>query len=202
MNPWLILPYKSIAHGKSRLASVLDLQQRRELNVYLLERALSLAADFAGSQRTLVVSHCPEVAAMARRHGCCALDETQSAGLSLAVEGAIVEARRRGAGELLVMSCDLPFACQADLEAIVQSGRGHGAVVIATDRHAIGTNALYLPAQASIPLQYGPDSCALHFAAARERQLPARVVLRDGLAFDIDSPGDLEAWRRAEPAPA
>jgi len=195
MKPWLILPFKSLAHGKSRLAPVLDAPRRRQLNLQLLQHALQVALEHAGPAHTLVVSHCPEVLAIARRQGCRAMAETQGAGLNGAVQDAIDEARRHGAGELLVMSCDLPLVRASDLAALVHLGRMRHGVVIATDRAAAGTNALYLPARAAFQPQYGADSCRLHTAEARRLGLPVQVVRRPGLAFDLDSPRDLREWQ-------
>lgn len=194
MTPWLILPFKSIEHGKSRLAPALGAEQRRALNRHLLRHALTVAAQYPGQRHTLVVSACPHVLAIARDHGCHALSEKPPGGLNGALTHAIHVVRRHGGDDLMLLSCDLPFVHTSDLEALMALGRRQGGVLVATDRCAQGTNALYLSAATRIELHYGPDSCRLHLAQATRLGLPAGVLHRAGLAFDIDTPADLRTW--------
>ena len=195
MKPWLILPFKSIRGGKSRLAAMLTPEQRHDMNRHLLLRSMAVASDYAGSQRVLVVSACEEVLAIARGHDCRALAETSQPGLNAALEHAISHAQTSGAAEILLLSCDLPQVRTSDLDAVVQLGRRRESLVLATDRAGTGTNALYLPPGERIRLHYGPGSCELHRAEAQRRGLPLHVIQTERLAFDLDWPGDLQEWR-------
>ena len=63
-------------------------------------------------------------------------------------------------------------------------------VVLVTDRHGCGTNALALRPPHAIAFSFGPDSRRAHQAAADA--VGARYVEVDGpLAFDLDTPDDL-----------
>jgi 2-phospho-L-lactate guanylyltransferase len=62
-------------------------------------------------------------------------------GLNLALEDARAWAARQGAAGLLVISGDLPLLSPSDVRALV---RRDAPVVIAPDRHGLGTNALLL----------------------------------------------------------
>jgi len=129
MTPWLVLPVKSLADGKSRLAPHLAPDARRALNTRLLERSLALATGFAGARRTLVVSHCEEVLARASAAGAYALREPHP-GLNEGLSHACELLGRREGERLIVLACDLPLASAEDLAALaVQDG-----VVLATDR--------------------------------------------------------------------
>jgi 2-phospho-L-lactate guanylyltransferase (CobY/MobA/RfbA family) len=46
-----------------------------------------------------------------------------------------------------------------------------------------------------IEYHYGRDSFAEHSLAASSKGVVATIVSRPGLAFDVDSPDDLTAWR-------
>jgi 2-phospho-L-lactate guanylyltransferase (CobY/MobA/RfbA family) len=61
------------------------------------------------------------------------------------------------------------------------------------DRRLDGTNVLAVPTEAGFQFSYGAGSFARHRAAARARDLPARIVRDDRLAWDVDLPADL-AW--------
>ncbi|HSV80222.1 MAG TPA: 2-phospho-L-lactate guanylyltransferase [Ramlibacter sp.] len=195
MKPWLILPFKSIRGGKSRLAAVLAPQQRREINHHLLSRSIAVACEYAGPERVLVVSACEEALAIARGQDCRALTETSQLGLNAALEHAISHVQTSGAADILLLSCDLPQVRASDLDAVVQLGRRRESLVLATDRAGTGTNALYLPPGQRIRLHYGPGSCELHLAEANRRGLPLHVIQTERLAFDVDWPGDLQEWR-------
>ncbi len=193
MSAWLVLPVKSIADGKSRLAPHLAGRARRGLNRELLGRSLALAARYPGADRTVVISRCPEVLATARARGMvCLLEE--GTGLNEAVQQALDWVRHVAMEPVLVLSCDLPFASEDDLRALV----GHDGVVLATDREGSGTNGLYLPAGAPFRFYYGLSSRQRHAAEAARLGLRCRVMHCSSLAFDLDTFDDWREWRRAE----
>ena len=72
---------------------------------------------------------------------------------------------------------------------------GRPGVVIGTDRPGLGTNALLLNPVGAIAYRYGEGSFRKHQAGARRAGLPFRVIRRFGLAFDLDTPADLEEMR-------
>ncbi|MFT3721120.1 2-phospho-L-lactate guanylyltransferase [Pseudorhodoferax sp.] len=194
MNPLLVLPVKSLAGGKSRLALHLAPAQRRSLNAELLARTLALAARFPSLEHTLVVSRCPEVLAMARARGAAVLVE-QGCGLNTAVAQSLqlpMHAQDRPGSRVLVLSCDLPLASEQDLRALA----AHDGVVLATDRAGTGTNALGLPRGLPFQPHYGPASRQHHTAEAALRGQPCRVLHRPGLAFDLDTWDDYREWQR------
>ncbi|GAA4353668.1 2-phospho-L-lactate guanylyltransferase [Variovorax defluvii] len=190
---WLVLPVKSIAEGKSRLAPDLAPDRRRQLNLELLERALALAARYPGAVRTLVASRCPEVLALARRQGAGWIAEKQP-GLNEAVAQAFASLATRAGEQVLVMSCDLPLAREDDLRMLVRPGEA----TIASDRTGTGTNVLCLPAGAPFRFHYGPMSRERHAAQALRLGLPCRVVQTPSLAFDLDTLDDYREWQKRE----
>lgn len=191
MRPWLVLPVKSVTHGKSRLSSHLNAATRREVNLELLERSLSLAARYPGLERTTVISQCTEVLGLARVQGARTVPEI-GGGLNAAVTQA-VEQLLPGE-QVLVMSCDLPFACEADLRALVRPGQ----VVVATDRAGTGTNALCLPGRAAFRFHYGEGSRHRHEEEAARAGLACTVLQPASLAFDLDTYDDYREWRRGQ----
>ena len=193
MQPWLILPVKSIRHGKSRLAACLSASERCKLNRQLLARSLALAACFPGLECTIVVSRCDEVLEQARARGVLCVVEL-GRGLNSAVEEAMEHLPLRQTAATIVASCDLPLACEEDLRALA----GSREVVIATDRTEEGTNALCIPPGEGFCFHYGVHSRRRHAEEARRRALPWRVLVRPRLAFDLDTPGDFLEWKSIE----
>lgn len=192
MTPWLVLPVKSLAGGKSRLAPHLTPDARRALNTRLLERSLALATGFAGARRTLVVSHCDEVLARASAAGAYALREPHP-GLNKGIAHAAEFLRHRQGERLIVLACDLPLASAEDLASLAaQDG-----VALATDRAGTGTNALSLPCGLAFQFRYGLNSRQLHTEEADRLGLPCQPVKRPGLAFDLDTAQDWRDWVEA-----
>ena len=194
MSLWLLIPAKALDQGKGRLAAVLSPSERRALNREFLTRILTVAAEYAGHGRTLVVSVCDEVLGLAEECGAHALREVAPSDLNSALEQARARVRDHGASELLVVASDLPFARAEDLMEMVDTGRAAARMVIATDRAGTGTNALYLPASWPIAFKFGAASCSLHQQQAALLGCDAVVLRRPRLAFDVDTQEDYADW--------
>ena len=198
-RPWLIIPVKSLAGGKSRLAAALTGAQRRELNGWLLQHLLAVAAIFPGRGRTLLVSRSAAALALGRRAGVHCLAERRPHGLNRAAAQAVHSARARGAGAVILAACDLPLLRALDLRELARRGArlAHG-LVLCPDEHRRGTNALYLSAEATLQFQFGRDSLRRHRREAQRRALTVRVHRNPRIARDIDTVTQLRRWRAEE----
>ena len=186
-----IIPVKSLARGKTRLAGFLDDADRTELNAAFLDRALALAAVFPGLNNTIVVSADDLVLDIARSRGAVALSETGE-GLNPALTQAMAVARGNRARAVLVMPTDLPLATAEDLLALATTDHG---MAIAADRRGVGTNALCVPTSEDFAFRFGNGSFVAHIDEARISGLNAHIAHCPNLAFDIDTPDDYRQWR-------
>jgi 2-phospho-L-lactate guanylyltransferase len=178
-----VVPLKA-RHGKTRLEAALAEEGRSRLIGTMLAdvcRALGEARIAAISVVTGDADRVPS--------GCTHLPD---AGLGL--NAALSEAARRladgGAGAILIIAADLPFVTAPDIDALIEAGETHS-LVIAPDLARSGTNALLLAPPLLLAPRFGARSFAAHTVAARAAGLEARIVQRDGLARDIDTPADL-----------
>lgn len=183
--PWLIVPVKSLAEGKSRLSDVLGPTQRRLLNRRFLDHVLSVAAEFPGADSTLVVSRDTEVLAMARARNMAVLEEAEDKEQNTALSQARAALGDRDRRDILVVSADLPYLSAEDLRAMCRAP-----AAIAPNEAGTGTNALFVTAPHAIPFHFGADSFSRHRGACRRLGLEPVVVERPGLAFDVDTPED------------
>jgi len=106
------------------------------------------------------------------------------------LNGALDEARLALSADarLLALPGDLAKVTAADLDALVAlaDAEGGGTVVLVTDRHGRGTNALLLAPPDVIDPRFGGDSFPAHTTAGEA--VGATVVVLDGpLAVDIDT---------------
>jgi len=204
-----VVPVKGLANAKSRLAPRLASEERTRLVLRLLDNVLSAIQHSASIEHCLVVSPDPVVLEHASARGMVALDEgsrerppfdpparggkddvSYNRALELAREAAMA---RWNPAALLVLAADLPWIGAADVADLVALGAQPGTVVIAPDRHGVGTNALLLRPPAAIPFRFGPDSHQRHCQEALARGLRVQFYRDSGTAMDVDLPDDLAA---------
>lgn len=197
MKPWLLVPVKSLAAGKSRLASVLEQGALRKLNETLLRHVLKTASRFPGRARTAVVSRCEAALELAAACGARAIRQASRPGLNPAAAEGLEAVRRAGAGAVILMACDLPLVRPSDIREIADLGSQLGGLLVCPDRHWAGTNAMYIPAGCSPRFRFGADSLHKHMGEALRAGMATGVHFNTRLACDIDTPEDLRRWRRA-----
>ena len=198
-STWIVIPVRSLADGKRRLAPVLGPEERAGLVRRMFLRTLEAAIE-AGPP-VLVVSPDPAVLTLARDRGATGLEEPRPVELNHALELAAREAATRGATALLVVSADLPDLEAADLRAMLPpptapTAPSDAVVRIAPDEAGLGTNALYVRPPGFLAFEYGETSCRRHVEQARARGARVERVERPGLRFDLDTPDDLERHER------
>ncbi|MCL4291532.1 MAG: 2-phospho-L-lactate guanylyltransferase [Acidimicrobiia bacterium] len=188
----VVLPVRSFAHGKARLAGRLEASTRRELSERMAER-VRVAAE---GRPVVVVTDDPEVAAWARDRGAGLIADPGD--LDGAARAGLSWCRGRGLTRGVVAHADLPLA--RSLSAVDHDGRCPVAVLVPCHRDD-GTTVVSVPIGADFGFSYGPGSFRRHCAAARRAGLAVRVVRDASLAFDVDVDADLDRLLRvATPA--
>ncbi len=190
MTLWAVIPVRSIANGKSRLAPVMSRPRRQILNRTLLVRTLRAVAAVVEARRIVVVSRCPMTQDIARRHGAVVLREPLGADLNRAIEIGRDYAAGRGCSRLLILPCDLPLVTSAGLSGFVRQGVRRDTVAICSDRHGVGTNALFLRRPARFTFRFGGRSAVAHGLEAKK--IGQAVVWKKvpSIEFDLDTPDD------------
>ena len=188
-----VVPIRSLTGGKSRLSGAVDAEARAELIRLMLCNVLRALSETTGVDQIAVVSPEPAALALAANlidHAELLAQPVDTPGLLPALELGRDHARDACAGSLVIVFGDLPRLTAADVDAVLRSNAD---VVIAPDRDGVGTNALLLRGQAiaSFPFRFGDVSFPAHLAAAESLGLCVDVVEREGLSFDLDTPGDL-----------
>jgi 2-phospho-L-lactate guanylyltransferase len=193
---WAVVPLKSPAHAKTRLAAVLTPLQRRQLLFELGERVIAAARRTAGIDAVAVVTADAEVAAFADRLGAVPLMQSREDGCTAAFVAALPELQRLRPRGLLMLAGDLPLVSPAALQRLLQAGASGATVVIAPDRRRRCINALLCePADAIAPC-FGSDSLRRSIAAAAAAGVRSTVVDDEALALDLDIPDDLDCLHR------
>ncbi|HTT81949.1 MAG TPA: 2-phospho-L-lactate guanylyltransferase [Rhizomicrobium sp.] len=180
----IILPAKPFAEAKQRLASAMTAEARAHLAEQMFRHVLAIASAFAEPAAIIVVSRAPDILCLAQTCGATALAEKPPCDLNIALRQAAKFALDHGASKLLVVAGDLPLLCKDDLAALAAHD-----CAIAPDRRGRGTNALLWPP--SLEFHFGDNSFERHCVTAKLAGYEARIVVRSGLAHDVDLPSDI-----------
>jgi 2-phospho-L-lactate guanylyltransferase len=209
-----IIPVGTLAGAKSRLGERLDAEEREDLVEGLLARTVLAATAVARLDDVLVASPDRDVLRRSADLGARTLRQ-RSRGLNAGLDEARADVIAGGAEAILVLPIDLPFVTSEAITSILApladpaAARGAPAaagapapagtpadadvptriVVLVTDRHGSGTNALALQPPDIIDFAFGPGSRRAHRAAAEAAG--ATYVEVDGpLTVDLDTPDD------------
>jgi len=187
----IIVPHRGLAAAKTRLAPVLDDDEREALARRLLEQVLRVAHDACGDVVVITPSEALQalVAAAGAR-----LVVQRGMGLNGGLEQARAEAIVEGVTTLVILHGDLPNLATDDVAALTDALPAARGAAIAPDRAGTGTNGLALRPPDVIALRFGAGSLAAHLAEAEAAGVPISEVHRPGLAFDLDTPADLARW--------
>ncbi len=185
MNAHVLVPVKRLDRAKTRLADALSPGERAELMRTMLDRVLA-AVRSAGVERITLVTSEPIDADGAVRWNDRGLPWNEA--LAAALRDVVSEP------VAAVISADLPLLRPEEVVALIEATPEAGIVVArAVDG---GTNAVSMRPPGAIATCFGePLSARLHAEAAGARHLECVVLDLPGLAFDVDTPEDLERMR-------
>ena len=194
-----IIPVGTLDGAKTRLAEALDAEERHDLVEDLLARTVVTAVAVDRLDDVLVVSPDREVLRRAADLGARTLRQ-RSSGLNRGLAEARADVVAGGATSILVLPIDLPFVSVEAVTGVVEAleaggaalaaGTAAPAVVLVTDRHGTGTNALGLRPPEVIDFAFGPGSRDAHRAAA-EAAGARYAEVGGALAVDLDTADDL-----------
>jgi 2-phospho-L-lactate guanylyltransferase len=190
---WALIPMKCLERAKSRLAPVLDAAERRALATLMLQDVLEQVLRCEGISGVAVITADSVISNMLSRWPVRLIVEQAPCGHSRAVRDACMRLAATGAASVAVISADVTTARESELARFIRAGAQSPAVVVATDRHGTGSNALVLSPPDAIHPRFGPDSLRRHREAAARRGVSATTLQLPGLALDIDEPADLAA---------
>lgn len=191
MTPIVLIPVKDLGAGKSRLRGILSEDERRCLNLRLLNSTLERATLFPGKGNSYVVTESWEVSRICGIFGIRPLLVPTHSGLNDGLHEGISMIRARKTEGVLILPVDLPLATADDCRLICQ-GFSAEEVVICPDRQGSGTNALLIPLDREFNFSFGVDSRRNHESVARRLGLRTRICANAAISVDLDEPEDFE----------
>ena len=194
MSVWVIIPVKPLNRAKSRLADALTPDQRKQLAEKMMRHVLEVVKQVPQVYGTLVISRDQHALVIAREYNARTVQESGQPELNTALTRATqVVAGWRGEA-VLILPADLPLITPEDVtKMIALSGDDEPSIVIATDQHRDGTNALLVRPPGVIEYAFGVGSFERHVERAKDAGVTVKEYKSDRLSLDIDVPADLDA---------
>lgn len=191
MNAALI-PVRSIAGAKQRLAGCLDESQREELALAMLEDMLAALCAATRLDRIVVVSADAALLRHARRCGAETLEEGPTRGLNGAVAFAAAELERQGVKRLLTIPGDVPLLDPFEIDALFEVNAERYPVIAVPSSSATGTNGLVTSPPTVINFCFEGESLAAFREECRAKEVELLFLALEGFAIDLDVPSDLD----------
>ncbi len=192
MKFWAVIPVKPLRRGKSRLADVLTVDERAQLNKNLLIHSLETLSDIPELERILVVSRDTKALILARKYGAKTIQEDGTPHLNVALNRAVAIATSVANPSILVLPADLPLLRKADITAMIEKASESPVMVISPDHHKRGTNALLLNPVGDYIYDFGGASYERHIEQAKGLGYEVEICEIATIAKDLDLPEDLE----------
>jgi len=186
-----LIPVRSIAGAKQRLASCLSLARRETLALAMLEDMLSALRGAESLDRIVVVSSDADLLAHASRCGAEALAEGDARGLNGAVAMAAAHLEAQGVRRLLTIPGDVPLLDPLDVDGLFATDPARYPVVAAPSFSAAGTNGLLTSPPTVIDFVFEGDSLSAYRRECRGRGVQMLILALESFAVDIDTPSDL-----------
>lgn len=191
MRGILLIPFKSLATAKQRLAEALDAEQRSLLAEAMLRDVMAAAAGVKGRIDVALVTGDARAQAIAKDLGFLVIEDTRNESETAAIEMATEWCEQRGFDTTIVVPADIPLIAAEELHRVLDAAPEEGAVFVpAYDQR--GSNCILRRPASIIPLRFGNDSFLPHCEAMKKTGRELIILEMAGIGLDIDNPHELE----------
>ena len=191
-----IIPVR-LAGTKSRLAQVLQPEERVEFTLKMLTDVVRAVAMAPHVSEILVITHSSSIIDLAHSLDAGTVLEASVEGIDSAI-GKAVELCTNVRDALLVLPVDIPLLTSTDVEVMISLAHGKRALVVAPSRDEKGTNGLLLKPAGVIQTRFGINSFKLHLDAGLISGVTPKVYRSPTMELDIDIPRDLAEFVSVE----
>lgn len=191
MKGILLIPFKSLATAKQRLAEALNAQQRSQFAEAMLRDVLAAAIGVKDRINIAVVTGDAHAQRLAREAGCIVIEDTRNESETAAIEMATALCEQRGYDTTIVLPADIPLIASDELHRVLDAAPAVGAVFVpAYDRR--GSNCILRRPASIIPLRFGNNSFLPHCEAMKHTGKELIILEMSGIGLDVDNPHELE----------
>jgi 2-phospho-L-lactate/phosphoenolpyruvate guanylyltransferase len=199
MKTFAIVPVKRFENAKTRLSSILDMDDRIRLSLLMLKDTLHVLSVVHLLTKVITVSADKRVEEIAAKYGANFLLEEKERGVNSAVALADNYSMKERADATIVIPHDLPLLDSTDIsKACEMAENEYRCIVICPSVRYDGTNILLRKPPSIIATFYDADSYNMHIKAAIRLGIPVKRLFSRSLMHDIDTPEDALALIKEE----
>ena len=192
MKTFAIVPVKRFENAKTRLSSILDMDDRIRLSLLMLEDTLQILSVVHLLAEVIIVSADKRVKEIAAKYGANFLLEEKERGVNSALALADSYCMKEAADATLVIPHDLPLLDSTDISRACELAENEiRCIVICPSLRYDGTNMLLRKPPFIIETFYDRDSYNMHVKAATRFGIPIKHLFSKALMYDIDTPEDV-----------
>ncbi len=193
MKIFAVVPVKRFESSKSRLSSVLNVVERKQLSELLLRNTLRVLTESSAISDIVIVSSDELAMEIARRNGAIVLRESRDDGVNAAIARADDYSFKKGAEATLVIPQDLPLLVAGDVNMICKGAElPDRCLVVCPSVRYDGSNALLRKPSRLLKTYYDEDSFNAHIRAATKIGIPIKVFLSMRIMLDLDTTEDIK----------
>jgi 2-phospho-L-lactate/phosphoenolpyruvate guanylyltransferase len=191
MKTYAIVPVKRFENAKTRLSSILDLDDRIRLSSLMLEDTVKILSSVPSLTQVLIVSPDKRAEELATKHGVNFLREEKEKGVNSAVALADSYCIKKAADATVVIPQDLPLLDAFEVSRACELAENESkCIVICPSLRYDGTNMLLRKPPSVIDTFYDTDSYNMHVKAAIKLGIPIKRLFSKTVMYDIDTPED------------
>jgi 2-phospho-L-lactate guanylyltransferase len=201
MKTFAIVPVKRFENAKTRLSSILDMDDRIRLSSLMLEDTMKTLSSVPSLIQVVIVSADKRAEELATKHGINFLHEEEEKGVNSAIALADSYCIREAADATVVIPQDLPLLDAIEVSRACDMAENENkCIVICPSLRYDGTNMLLRKPPSVIATFYDRDSYNMHLKAAIKLGIPVKRLFSASVMFDIDTPEDALQLAKEEAA--
>jgi 2-phospho-L-lactate guanylyltransferase len=186
-----IIPMKNLHFAKSRLSTILTLQQRKNLAFFLLNTTIKTLKESRLITEIIVVSSDKTIEKFSFENSLKFIKDSDD-GINNAVILADRYCINNDIDANIVIPHDLPFISANEIDQICNiSEKYPKCIIICPSKRFDGTNILFRKPPNVIRTFYDDNSYINHLKEAQKLHIPIESLDLDNLMFDIDTKEDL-----------
>lgn len=186
-----VIPMKNLHFAKSRLSTILTLQQRKNLAFFLLNTTIKTLKESRLITEIIIVSSDKTIEKFSFENGLKFIKDSDS-GVNNAVILADHYCINNDIDANIVIPHDLPFISAKEIDQICNMSKKYPkCIIISPSKRFDGTNILFRKPPNVIKTFYDDNSYMNHLKEAQRLNIPIESLELDNLMFDIDTKEDL-----------
>jgi 2-phospho-L-lactate/phosphoenolpyruvate guanylyltransferase len=190
----LLIPVKDPKNSKTRLSSLLSLEERRWLAWTMFEDVSRAVCNSRQADRIVLVTSFAPAIERARAIGWDVLIEQSQVSESASVDWASRILAEQGIDTVMRLPADLPLVQAEDIDMILSIDLKSPGALLVPSREGTGTNAIIRTPPNLFPSRFGPNSFALHKGEAARVDVQCVIVNNTRVELDIDEPADVQLF--------